>query len=140
MKVFIGIAAFFILVGLGNKETTFVVLGIFMILGLVGWKLTKWGARTTSNAVSTALSDRREEKTFQTNLRRRVQEERELAAVRNESMLTLYRGQVELIAQHKREGANVEREIYEMRTKLLEHEKQENSAMIQELIGTLDRL
>jgi hypothetical protein len=140
MKVFIGVAIFFVLVGFGNKENTFIGLGVLMILGLVGWKFTKWSAKTTGNAVSTALADRREEKDFQKNLRRKVEEERAMSGVRNEATIQLLREQVALIGEHKREGANVDREIYDMRKKLTDYEKQENSAMIAEIISTLDKL
>ncbi len=126
--------------GVLSKDTTLCGIGLLMLAAFAGIKFLKWGAHTTSSAVSTALSDRRDEKNFQTNLRRKVQEERELAAVRNESTIQLLCAQVELIAKHKQEGANVEREIYDMRKKLLDYEKQENSAMIAELISTLDSI
>jgi flagellar biosynthesis component FlhA len=115
-------------------------IGIVGILAFITIKFLGWGTRTASSAVSTALSDRRSEKHFQTNLRREVQRERELSAVRNEGMIALLCAQVELIAKHKREGADVEREVIEMRKKLLDYEATENKAMIGELISTLDRL
>jgi flagellar biosynthesis component FlhA len=141
MKFIVGVALFLLFIGFTNKGgETLIGLGALILLSILGWKLTKWGARKTSSAVSTALSDRRSEKEFQTNLRREVQRERELSAVRNEGMIELLRAQVELIAKHKREGADVEREIIEMRKKLLDYEATENKAMIGELISTLDRL
>jgi flagellar biosynthesis component FlhA len=115
-------------------------IGVLGVIGFITIKFLGWGTSTASSAVSTALSDRRSEKEFQTNLRREVQRERELSAVRNEGMIELLRAQVELIAKHKREGADVEREIIEMRKKLLDYEATENKAMIGELISTLDRL
>lgn len=127
-------------IGLFSKEPTLLGLGLLLLATFAGIKFFKWGARTTTSAVSTALADRREEKNFQTNLRREVQRERELSNVRNEGTIQLLRAQVELIAKHKQEGANVEREIYDMRKKLLEYEREENKAMIGELMSTLDSI
>jgi hypothetical protein len=140
MNWMFGIGAFFMVIGLLNKESGVVAMGIGAIGLATAWKLTKWGAQTTKSAVSNALSERKEEKDFQKNLRRKVQEERELAAVRNDATIRLLREQVALISEHKREGLNVEREIYTMREKLLEYERQENSAMIGDLIKTLDSI
>jgi flagellar biosynthesis component FlhA len=140
MTFFVGFALFAVFLGFLSNSAELKILGFGILLAIIGWKLFKWSTRTASSAVSAALSDRRSEKEFQTNLRREVQRERELSAVRNEGMIELLRGQVELIARHKREGADVEREIIEMRKKLLDYEATENKAMIGELISTLDCL
>jgi flagellar biosynthesis component FlhA len=124
--------------GLLGSIPVFVGIGFVGVAAFLTIKLTGWGARTTKRAVSNSLAERRDEKDFQKNLRRKVEEERAMSAVRNEATIQLLREQVALIAAHKREGANVEREIYDMRVKLLEFERQENNAMIGDLIKTLD--
>lgn len=126
--------------GMLVNDNKIIGFGAVLLLVYAAIRVLKWSANKTSNVVSSALSERRQEKEFQTGLRREVQRERELAAVRNESTIKLFREQVALIAAHKREGLNVEREIYDMRKKLLEFERDENSAMIGDLISTLDRL
>ena len=52
----------------------------------------------------------------------------------------LYRTQIELMIKYKKEGGNIEKEIFSMRKELLSLEREENNAMVQELIETLDRL
>lgn len=55
-------------------------------------------------------------------------------------MMELYKGQLGLLAEHKKNGLDVERETFEMRKKLIELEREENSAMIKDLINTLDSI
>jgi hypothetical protein len=52
----------------------------------------------------------------------------------------LYEKQIQLMIKYKREGVNIEKEIFSMREKLFSLEREENNAMVQDLIGTLDRL
>ena len=140
MKLLLWAGGLCVAIGVLGGDNKIGGFGLFLLLVYVAIRVLKWSANKTSNVVSSALSERRQEKEFQTGLRREVQRERELSAVRNESTIQLFREQVALIAAHKREGLNVEREIYDMRKKLLEFERDENSAMIGDLISTLDRL
>jgi hypothetical protein len=55
-------------------------------------------------------------------------------------MLKLYEGQIKMLIDAKKQGLIIESEILEMRGKLLNLEKQENSAMLQELMQTLDSI
>lgn len=114
--------------------------GIAILAAVACWKLLVWGSKKTKGAVSNALNERRSEKEFQKNLRREVQRETELAKVRNQSTVELLTAQVNLIAAQKKEGLNVEREIYQMREKLLAYERVENTAMIEDLKQVLDNL
>lgn len=69
-------------------------------------------------------------------------EDREYAKTKGQSkaMLSLYEGQLKLLQDHKRRGMDIERESFELRKKLLELERQENSEMINDLLKTLDRI
>jgi hypothetical protein len=59
---------------------------------------------------------------------------------KNKKMLSLYKAQMDMLIQYKKEGLAIESEIFSMREKLLNLEKQENSAMLQELMQTLDSI
>lgn len=52
----------------------------------------------------------------------------------------IFRVQIELMIEYKKQGLNIERDIYEMREKLLSLEREENNVMIQDLLRTLDSL
>lgn len=57
-----------------------------------------------------------------------------------QGMIDLFKAQMSLLIEHKKNGLDIERETYEMRRKLLELERQENNAMVQDLLKTLDSL
>lgn len=57
-----------------------------------------------------------------------------------QGMIELFKSQIALLIEHKKNGLDIERETYEMRRKLLELERQENNAMVQDLLKTLDSL
>lgn len=52
----------------------------------------------------------------------------------------LFGVQIELMIKYKKEGVNIENDIYEMRKRLLSLERGENKAMVQDLLQTLDGL
>jgi hypothetical protein len=67
-------------------------------------------------------------------------EEIEKEERKNNGILDLYKAQMQVLLQAKKEGFAIESEIFSMREKLLNLEKQENSAMLQDLIQTLDSI
>lgn len=69
-------------------------------------------------------------------------EEKEYVKAKGQSraMLSLYEGQLSLLQDHKKRGMDIEKESFELRKKLLELERQENSEMINDLLRTLDRI
>lgn len=140
MNVVYILAGVAIALGFLSNNSTVLGMGIAVFLAVACWKFLVWGSMKTKGAVSNALDERRSEKEFQKNLRREVQRETELAKVRNQSTIELLTAQVNLIAAHKREGLNVERDIYEMREKLLAYERVENTAMIEDLKQVLDNI
>lgn len=52
----------------------------------------------------------------------------------------LYKTQIDLLIEYKSKGVEIEKDIYSMREKLLSLEREENNAMIQDLMATLDKL
>jgi hypothetical protein len=52
----------------------------------------------------------------------------------------LYRHQIELLVEYKKRGADIDKEVFDMREKLLVMERQENNFMIQDLLKTLDSI
>jgi hypothetical protein len=85
-----------------------------------------------------------EEQRIENARRKRLQdiEDEEAAKSRGKAkgLSELYKTQIELMIKYKREGVNIENDIYEMRKRLLSLEREENNAMVQDLLGTLDRL
>ena len=69
-------------------------------------------------------------------------EDKEYAKTRGQSraLLSLYEQQLKLLQEHKKRGMDIERETFDLRKKLLELERQENSEMINDLLQTLDRV
>lgn len=69
-------------------------------------------------------------------------EDKEYAKTRGQSraLLSLYEQQLKLLQEHKKRGVDIERETFDLRKKLLELERQENSEMINDLLQTLDRV
>jgi hypothetical protein len=117
----------------------------------LAWGGTKWGARTTKNAVVRKFENAKEERAYQKEqardraqweeqLSRELKREQELARVRNTSQIESYKAQVSLMIEFKKQGADIDREVFAMREKLLTLEKQENSAMVQDLLSTLNAL
>jgi hypothetical protein len=58
----------------------------------------------------------------------------------SDGLMKLYKGQIEMLAQSKKEGLAIDNEIFAMREKLLTLEKQENSAILEELKQTLNSI
>ena len=81
-----------------------------------------------------------EQAKWQLELDREIERERRLAEVRNNATLDYMKVLIDLYAKYKEKGLSVEKEIFDMRAKLLELEGQENKAMIQDLVNTLDSL
>jgi hypothetical protein len=98
------------------------------------------GLKIGTKFMLSSKEERKEEKQWKKELERKVKEEEALAKVRNTSMLKMYESQVELMIKGKEAGANIDKEIFAMREKLLILEGQENKAMIQELLETLNGL
>lgn len=69
-------------------------------------------------------------------------EEEEEAKARGKAkgLAMLYETQIQLLLKYKKDGLDIEKEVFSMREKLLVLEKQENSAMVQELMQTLDSI
>lgn len=147
-----GLAAVF---GVLGKETAFIGLAVVLVVGWFGAKLlwggAKMGASATSRAVSRKIEEAKEERAYakdqardrarwEEELRRELKREEELARVRNTSQIEAYKAQVALMVEFKRQGTDIDKEVFAMREKLLSLEKQENSAMVQELLSTLNAL
>jgi hypothetical protein len=81
-----------------------------------------------------------QENAWQTELQRI--EEREAAKYRGQSkgIAHLYKAQVELMLEYKRQGARIDQEMFAMREKLISLESQENKIMLTELLNTLNEL
>lgn len=115
------------------------------------WGGTKVTARATKNAIVSKINaaaeearyqkeQKRREQEWQDNLKRDLQREKELAKVRNETQLESFKSQVELLVEYKAKGADIDKEVFAMREKVLVLERQENNDMIQELLSTLDKV
>jgi hypothetical protein len=156
MQKFIVIGSLVLLVlGFLGKNNELMGFSGFVLVAWFGVKLlwggTKWGARTTKNAVVRKIENVKEESRYrkdqarsrsewQEQLDRELIRERELAKVRNTSQIESYKAQVTLMIEFKKQGADIDREVFAMREKLLTLEKQENSAMVQDLLSTLNAL
>ena len=77
---------------------------------------------------------------WQLELDREIERERRLSEVHHESTIAFMEMQVALYAKYKEKGLSVEKEIFEMREKLLKMEGEENKAMLDEIKTTLDSL
>lgn len=84
--------------------------------------------------------EEKEELEYKKQFQRRLDEEAALLNVRNKAMLEAFNTQIELLMAHKKQGADIDKEIFAMREKLLVLERQENDAMVQDLLDTLDRI
>ena len=82
----------------------------------------------------------RDREQWEEQLHREITREEALARVRNTSMIEMYKTQVDLMMKYKKEGANIDKDIFAMREKLLVLEGQENKAMVQDLMNTLNGL
>jgi hypothetical protein len=82
----------------------------------------------------------RDREQWEEQLHREIIREEALAKVRNTSMIEMYKTQVDLMMKYKKEGANIDKDIFAMREKLLLLEGQENKAMVQDLMNTLNGL
>lgn len=142
-----GIVGFIILFVLANtallgkgwrmSETTFLYLSVGCALfGAFGWPIVQSILRNRESASYQAASVAQEQANWQRNFDRTNAEN----DARNRSTLALLSGQVALLAQHKREGLVIENQAFELRQKLLELERTENSAMIQDLKRSLDNI
>jgi acyl-homoserine lactone acylase PvdQ len=156
MQKFIVIgSAVLLVIGFLGKNNELMGFAAVVLVGFFGVKLawggTKWGARTTKNAVVRKFENAKEERAYQKEqardraqweeqLSRELKREQELARVRNTSQIESYKAQVSLMIEFKKQGADIDREVFAMREKLLTLEKQENSAMVQDLLSTLNAL
>jgi len=134
-------------VGLGMGG---MIIALYFILRVL-WGGAKVGAKTTSNIIGQKIADSKEQKQWnkaqardkarwEEELRRKLIEEEQLSRVRNTSMIEMYKTQVDLMMKYKKEGANIDKDIFAMREKLLVLEGQENKAMVQDLMNTLSGL
>ena len=131
----------------GAKTTSKAVVGTAKLTSKAVVSTAKFGAGVVLEQIAESKEQKRWEKEqerdrlrWEEQLRRKLIEEEQISKVRNKSMIDLYSKQVELLIQYKREGLNIDKEIFDMREKLLVLERQENNAMVQDLLDTLDRL
>lgn len=75
---------------------------------------------------------------------RRMQEIEDIEAAKSrgqaKGLAELYKQQIELLITYKRQGADIDKEVFSMREKLMVLERQENSTMISDLMKTLDSI
>jgi len=152
-KVFFWAAGLVALLGVSNNEPQvgfgmggMIIASYFILKAL--WGGAKFGAKATSNIVGQKIADNKEQKQWnkaqardkarwEEELRRKLVEEEQLSKVRNTSMIEMYKTQVDLMMKYKQEGANIDKDIFAMREKLLVLEGQENKAMVQDLKSAL---
>jgi flagellar biosynthesis GTPase FlhF len=81
-----------------------------------------------------------EQEEWQRQLDREIERERRLSEVRHESTLKAMMSQIALMTEYKKKGADIEREVFDMRKTMLELEGQENKSMLDEVRQALDEL
>jgi hypothetical protein len=94
------------------------------------------GRQLAVNKYRDNQAEKREEKEYQKQLRRELERER----LKAEMQLEIYRKQVDLMVEYKKRGADITKELFDMRKHLLELESAENKNMVQEILNTLDGL
>ena len=126
--------------GRGAKTAT-VIAGKGVVIA--SW----WSIKKSYEAIVRIFERRRSKLDWEESLRRRKIEADISAEIDNkkemlkyEGVLKLYEKQLAILVDAKKQGLKIESEIFEMRQKLLSLEKEENSAMLQELMQTLDSI
>lgn len=84
--------------------------------------------------------ERKKAKEYQEELKRIEDIEAAKARGKAKGLAELYKTQIDLLIEYKSRGIEIEKEVYSMREKLLSLEREENNAMIQDLMATLDKL
>lgn len=94
------------------------------------------GTQIAIQKYKSTQEEKREEKEYQKQLRRELERER----LKSEMQLEIYRKQVDLMVEYKKKGADITKDLFEMRKNLLELESAENKNMIEEIMQTLDAI
>ncbi len=84
--------------------------------------------------------ERKKAKEYEEELKRIEDIEAAKARGKAKGLAELYKTQIDLLIEYKSRGIEIEKEVYSMREKLLSLEREENNAMIQDLMATLDKL
>jgi hypothetical protein len=136
------VGGFLIFIGYMNGKTEQLAIGVLLIVGFflvqLLWRGTKAGASATKNLISQKVRDAQEEREWRKNLNRELEREEKLAKVRNNSMLAFYEQQAQVLVNFKREGTNMDKELLEMREKILALEGKENQATIDRVMAMIN--
>ena len=116
------VGGFFLIGGFLSNNHEVLGVGILMLGGWYGAKLflggSKMAANAASNAVSTHFRNAREEKEWKIQLRRKIEEERALMQVRNESTIQLIEANTRALIEQAKKGDEVRLQLLENYHKL----------------------
>lgn len=98
------------------------------------------GTQLAVNKVKEKQAEKREEREYQKQLRRELERIETIEKARANQQLDLYRKQIDILAEYKKKEGDITAELLMMRQKLLAMESEENAAMVQNLIQTLDSI
>jgi hypothetical protein len=106
-----------------------------------------WSLKKSYEAIARIFERRRNKLDWEENLRRKkieadIQSEidSKKEVLKSEGLLKLYEKQLAILVDAKKQGLAIEADLFDMRKKLLALEKEENSAMLQELMQTLEAI
>lgn len=114
-------------------STPIIVIGLVIATYYIGKMLlggAKWGAKTTSNIVSQRISDNRDDARKRKDLELEIERAKALAQIETDKVLAIQKGQLEYILAEKLAGKDVEKELMEMRSKLVQYENEDFSSLI----------
>lgn len=137
----------FVALGYLANSNQLMGIGGILFLAWAGWHLLigarkgiAAGTRLAVDKVKERQAEKREEREYQKQLRREMERIETVEKARASQQLELYRKQIDILAEYKKKEGDITAELLAMRQKLLVLESQENAAMVQNLIQTLDAI
>lgn len=134
-------------VGFWIESNATIGVGTLLLLAVGAWyvlvgakKGIVAGAGLAASKVREHQAEKREEREHQKQLRRELERIETIEKARASQQLDMYRKQIEILAEYKKKEGDITAELLAMRRKLLEFESQENAAMVQNLLRTLDSI
>lgn len=135
----VGILAF----GMLSKTDSLIGIGGILGMAWMAWLFVRGTKKAAVSGTQLAVekykenkAEKKEEKEYQKQLRREIERER----LKSEMQLNIYQKQIELMVEYKKKGADITKELFDMRKNLLELESAENKNMIAEIMQTLDAI
>lgn len=143
MKKLFWWAAGVLAIGIFSQNKEIRAIGLILGAAWLGWliltgtkKAAVSGTQLAVGKFKESQAEKKEEKEYRKQLHRELERER----LKSEMQLNIYRKQIDLMVEYKKKGADITKELFDMRKNLLELESAENKNMIAEIMQTLDAI